>query len=223
MTTTTEQIKISHEVASAIFGSIKLNNIESFDDERDPEVYSTNINLDVTIAGETYPIMFQRDTDGEVECAPWESFGMADVYIAILKLTGEYNGEDADDVKDMFEDNPEAHSLAHQTYRLGVAIVNVAAMVAEVAQNEYDKSHDAALEDTPEFGVNASGEICDVDSDKAVTRFNYANSTYGNMIQFNVSKKDEDGEWQDAGGFDCFHFHLPASAVYQRYLAKHPR
>ncbi|WP_109482888.1 hypothetical protein [Paraburkholderia sp. C35] len=218
MTTTT--VQISHEVACSVFGSIKLNNIESFDDEHDPEVYSTNIYLDVTIEGETYPIIYQRGTDGDVERAPWESCGMADVYIAIMKMSGEYIGEDEDDVKDMFEENPEDHNLAVQTRRLGRAIVSVASMVAAGAQREYDGKHDAALQSTPEFGVDARGEVCDVDSDKAVTRFNYANSTYSNMIQFNVSEKNDDGEWQDAGGFDCFHFHLSAHEVYQRYLGR---
>jgi len=220
MTTTTEQIKISDETINAILESIVLDEIESFDNEHDPEDYSTNIYIEVSIGQSTYKVVYQRGTDDEVvELAPWNDSGMADVYTEVLKLTGEFEGQDVSEVKELIDDG-EVSAAAQD---LISAITSKLDEVAFEEQCKYDAEREESLVETPEFGVDASGEICDVDSDDAVTRFNYANSTYGNMIQFNVSKKDEDGEWQDAGGFDCFHFHLPASAVYQRYLAKHPR
>ena len=75
---------LTQAVQDAILSSIAVDRIEVFDEfDPNPEVYSTNLYVDVTIDGATHTVVYQRGTDGTVEEAPWESWGMADVYIAM--------------------------------------------------------------------------------------------------------------------------------------------
>lgn len=215
MTTTITNVQLSEETINAIINSIVLDEIESFDNEHDPEDYSTNIYIEVAIGQYTYKVAYQRGTDDEVvELAPWNDCGMADVYIEVLKLSGEFEGQDVNQVKELIDDG----SVSAAAQDLIHAITSKLNEVAFEEQCKYDAEREDSLIETPEFGVDVSGGICDVDSDKAVIRFKHANTTYANMIQFNIAKKDREGEWQNAGGFDCFHFHLPEIEVYRRYL-----
>ncbi|MBR8042091.1 MULTISPECIES: hypothetical protein [Burkholderia cepacia complex] len=133
---------LTQAVQDAILSSIAVDRIEVFDEfDPNPEVYSTNLYVDVTIDGATHTVVYQRGTDGTVEEAPWESWGMADVYIAILKVTGDFNGQDALDVKDMFAGFPDEWEASPAAKALGAEIVRECAAVAREAQYVYDAQH----------------------------------------------------------------------------------
>lgn len=135
---------LTQAVQDAILSSIAVDRIEVFDEfDPNPEVYSTNLYVDVTIDGATHTVVYQRGTDGTVEEAPWESWGMADVYIAILKVTGDFNGQDALDVKDMFAGFPDEWEASAAAKALGAEIVRECAAVAREAQYVYDAQHTA--------------------------------------------------------------------------------
>lgn len=212
---------LSQAVQDAILASIKLENIESFDDEHDPEVYSTNINMNVEIDGTLYTVTHQRGTDGDVERAPTRDCGIAAVYLAVLELTGEIGSDgDEDDALDMFEDNPGDWDLSAETFSFGLLIGARIAQAAEAAQNEYDTNREDELVITPEFGVDASGMMVDLDSDEAVFLFEHSTDKFANMLRFDVFEKNDQGNWEDAGHADIFHFHLEPAEVYRRYAER---
>ncbi|PQV53428.1 hypothetical protein [Paraburkholderia sp. BL21I4N1] len=212
--------KLTQAVQDAILASVELNDIETFDDGHDPEVYSTNVYVDVTIDGTTYTVVHERGTDGEVERAPDDGCGIVDVYVAVMKLTGEYNDEEADDVLDIFEHKSEDHDLSTEAFNMGLAIDQKIAQVAEAEQADYDTKRAAELVITPEFGVDANGNVVGLDSERAVLQFEHGSEKYGNMIRFIVSEKNDDGLWKDAGEYHCFHFHLEPQEVYRRYAER---
>lgn len=214
---------LTQAVQDAILASIELDHIESFDDEQDPEEYSTNIHVNVTIDGTTYTVVHERGTDGEVERAPDNGCGIADVYVAVMKLTGEYNDEEADDVLDMFEHNPEDHDLSTEAFDLGLTIEQKISQVAEAEQADFDTKRAAELVYTPEFGVDAQGQVVDLDSEKAVLLFEHSTEKFANLLRFDVFSKNSDGVWGDAGQADIFHFHLEPAEVYRRYGERQAR
>ncbi|MBR8042059.1 hypothetical protein KDW85_27030 [Burkholderia cenocepacia] len=220
MTVTT----LTQDVQDAILASVELNDIETFDDEHDPEVYSTNVYVDVTIDGTTYTVVHERGTDGEVERAPDDGCGIVAVYVAVMKLTGEYNDEfndeGADDVLDMFERNPEDYRLSTEAFNLGLAIDQKIAQVAEAEQADYDTKRAAELVITPEFGVDANGNVVGLDSERAVLVFEHSTEKFANLLRFDLSAKNNDGVWCDAGQADMFHFHLEPAEVYRRYAER---
>jgi len=210
---------LTQDVQDAILASVELNDIETFDDEHDPEVYSTNVYVDVTIDGTTYTVVHQRGTDGEVERAPDDGCGIVDVYVAVMKLTGEYNDEEADDVLDMFEHKSEDH-VSTEAFNLGLAIDQKIAQVAEAEQADYDTKRAADLVITPEFGVDANGNVVGLHSERAVLVFEHSTEKFANLLRFDVSAKNNDGVWCDAGQADMFHFHLEPAEVYRRYAER---
>lgn len=216
MTVTT----LTQAVQDAIIASIELNDIETFDDEHNPEEYSTNVYVDVTIDGTTYTVVHERGTDGEVERAPDDGCGIVDVYVAVMKLTGEYNDEEADDVLDMFEHNPEDHDLSTEAFNLGLAIDQKVAQVAESEQADFDTKRAADLVITPEFGVDANGNVVGLHSEQAVLVFEHSTEKFANLLRFDVFAKNNDGVWCDAGQADMFHFHLEPAEVYRRYAER---
>ncbi|PRG43796.1 hypothetical protein [Burkholderia multivorans] len=211
---------LTQDVQDAILASVELNDIETFDDEHDPEVYNTNVYIDVTIDGTTYTVVHERGTDGEVERAPDDVCGIVDVYVAVMKLTGEYNDEEADDVLDMFEHNAEDHDLSTEAFNLGLAIDEKIAQVAEAEQADFDTKRAADLVVTPEFGVDANGNVVGLDSERAVLVFEHSTEKFANLLRFDVFAMSNDGDWCEAGQADIFHFHLQPAEVYRRYAER---